>query len=335
MSLSFDIAAALHDPRLLEDMYRKAKAAGHSAAWAAEIARLHEQAPDNLLLAAWHYRLQTGEEAARPWRIHWQLALPLGLLLGLVYWVLTRSDMMVTSARPYLFFVWAPLAAVAIVTLVGWPAAAATRRRAVAVVVAELVLTAYCLWLMTMARTDYQDIVMIHLPIVALVAVGLVVAGPGSDDRNRFAFLIKATEAVVTGAIIGGASMIFVAITFGIFDAIGVQFPDALARALVTFAAGLTIVLAVAVVYDARFAPLEQRFEDGMSKLISTLGRFFLPLTLVVAVAYVLTIPFNFWRPFEQRDVLIVYNLMLFAVMGLLVFAAPVATANMCPSMRR
>lgn len=331
------IAAALHDPRLLEDMYRRAVKRGQGNAWAAEIARLHAEAPDNPVLAAWTYRLQPDADMpAAPthaWRLHWQLALPLGLLLGIVFWFLSDTNLVLAGNKPYLLFLWAPIAAAAIIAFVTWPAAAGRKTLALAVLAGVAAVTAYAVWMAPTARGDYQDLVMIHLPIVALLAVGLVVAGPGSDDRNRFAFLIKSTEAVVTGGIIGGASMLFMAITVGIFEAIGVTFPDALARLLFSLAFGLVVLLAVAIVYDARFAPIEQRFEDGMSKLISTMGRFFLPLTLIVAVAYVASIPFNFWRPFEQRDVLIVYNVMLFAVMGLLVFATPVATASVPPAL--
>ena len=52
--------------------------------------------------------------------------------------------------------------------------------------------------------------------------------------------------------------------------------------------------------------------------------RLLLPLSLVVLAVYLLAIPFNFWTPFQNRDVLIIYNAMLFAVMALLVGATPV-----------
>ena len=39
-----------------------------------------------------------------------------------------------------------------------------------------------------------------------------------------------------------------------------------------------------------------------------------MPLTLIVLVVYLAFIPFRFWEPFQNRDVLIIYNGMLFAV---------------------
>jgi hypothetical protein len=38
---------------------------------------------------------------------------------------------------------------------------------------------------------------------------------------------------------------------------------------------------------------------------------------------YLFVIPFNFIQPFRNRDILIVYNVMLFAVMGLLIGVTP------------
>ncbi len=336
MSETPDIAAALRDPRQMEELYRRAVRAGEESAWAAEVARLHGESPDDPVLAAWYYRLQPAQAeghtpAAHSWRIHWQLAVPLGLLLGVVFYFLLLESLFASSPgnAPYLVYLWAPLAAIAIIALVVFGMAGnELMRRALAISVAIMAVGFYVTWLSDSARLDYQVLGAMHLPLAALVAVGLVVAGWGSDDQNRFAFLIKSMEAVVTGGIIAGATGVFLGVTVGIFQAIGVTFPDELARLGAGLAAGLIPVLAVATVYDARFAPIAQNFEGGMSRLIATLGRFFLPLTLLVGIVYVVAIPFNFWKPFEQRDVLIIYNGMLFAVMALLIFATPVAATG-------
>jgi multisubunit Na+/H+ antiporter MnhF subunit len=49
-----------------------------------------------------------------------------------------------------------------------------------------------------------------------------------------------------------------------------------------------------------------------------------LPLTLLVLIVYLVVIPFNFMQPFRNREVLIIYNAGLFAVMALLVGVTPV-----------
>jgi hypothetical protein len=61
--------------------------------------------------------------------------------------------------------------------------------------------------------------------------------------------------------------------------------------------------------------------------------RLMLPLTLLVLLVYLIFIPFNFRAPFESREVLVVYNAMLFAVVALLVGATPVSLAGVSPRM--
>jgi len=59
--------------------------------------------------------------------------------------------------------------------------------------------------------------------------------------------------------------------------------------------------------------------------------RILLPLTLLVLAVYLVFIPFNFRAPFENREVLIVYNGMLFAVIALLVGATPASLSDISP----
>ena len=63
--------------------------------------------------------------------------------------------------------------------------------------------------------------------------------------------------------------------------------------------------------------------------------RLLLPLTLGVLVIYIVVIPFNFFEPFINRDVLIIYNLMLFAIMALLLGAAPISGTDLTPQLQK
>jgi hypothetical protein len=81
--------------------------------------------------------------------------------------------------------------------------------------------------------------------------------------------------------------------------------------------------------------PAEQAFDEGLSKLVALVMRILLPLTLLVLLVYLAFIPFNFRAPFENRDVLIIYNGMLFAVVALLVGATPVTLTDLSPRLAR
>jgi hypothetical protein len=98
---------------------------------------------------------------------------------------------------------------------------------------------------------------------------------------------------------------------------------------------GLIPVIATAVIYNPTVPPAGQPFDEGLSKLVALLMRVLLPLTLLVLVIYLGFIPFNFREPFDNRQVLVIYNGMLFAVIALLVGATPVSLAGTSPRLAR
>lgn len=171
---------------------------------------------------------------------------------------------------------------------------------------------------------QYKGLMMLHLPLLAWIGVGLHIVGLRSSHAQRFAFLAKSIEVFITAGIFAGAGAVFAVITFGLFQALGIALPEAITRLLAFGGGGAIPILAVASAYDPHLAPIAQRFEQGLSKLISTLMRLLLPLTLLVLVVYLFVIPFNFMAPFRSRDILIVYNAMLFAIMALLIGVTPV-----------
>ena len=156
---------------------------------------------------------------------------------------------------------------------------------------------------------------------------------PSATDL--FAFLAKAIEVVVIGGVYLIAVFIFVSISLAMFDALGLGVIAGGGLAPFLGAAGLVPVVAVASLYDPRVGPAEQEFGRGLSKMVALLPRLLSPLTLVVLVVYLLVIPFNFMAPFEKREVLVVYNGMLFAIMALLIGATPLRDGDLSPRYRR
>ena len=75
------------DPARLEEAYQEAVAANSDARFADAVHAVYTEQPDNLLYAAWHYRLAHAAQAmARhvPWLFAGLLALANGLLLWLL-----------------------------------------------------------------------------------------------------------------------------------------------------------------------------------------------------------------------------------------------------------
>ncbi|RMF40102.1 MAG: hypothetical protein D6755_13770, partial [Anaerolineae bacterium] len=165
-------------------------------------------------------------------------------------------------------------------------------------------------------------------------ALGLLVLGLGSTVEARFAFLIRSVEVVITAGLFLIAGVAFAGITVGLFSVLGVEISEVMMRLLVAGGFGLLPILALATVYDPTRGPLEQDFSQGLSRFVHTLMRLMLVPTLVVLAIYIVFIPMNFMEPFRHRDVLLVYNVMLFAVMGLLMGALPVQAGEVSERVR-
>ncbi len=324
MNYEQDIRAARGDPERLENLYRTARRAREVPAFAVGLEACCTDDPGNVLYAAWRYRLQPArEELAAALSSTWRAAIPLSLVNGAIFALLAGPRLDLPGGMPFLFLVWAPIAGcfiIAFLAILGRQ----PRRRTLPAVAALLGLGIYAtLWALPAGRQVYRTLMLIHLPLLAWVAVGFSLLGTRRESEGLFAVLSKSLEVLITGGIYVLAGGAFAAITFGLFGALGIRITDTVMRLVLEGGGGLIPVLAVATVYDPRLRPIEQRFEEGLGKLVPTLTRLLLPLTLVVLAIYLVAIPFNFMQPFRDRGLLIVYNVMLFAVMGLLIGATP------------
>jgi hypothetical protein len=174
----------------------------------------------------------------------------------------------------------------------------------------------------------------IHIPLLCWICLGLALTGLKSTAQNRFAFLIKSIEVAIAAGLflIFGVALGF--ITIILFNTLDVTFPDVIMRLIAFGGFGLLPILAVATMYDPAVSPRDQDFNQGLSKFITILMRLLLPLALLVLVVYIFFIPFNFMAPFNQREVLIIFNVVLFAVMGLLIGVTPLQIKDISPRLQ-
>ncbi len=332
MDYTLAIQDAAANPEGLEMLYRQAQQKRQESEFANAVQGLYAGSPADPLLAAWHYRLApaTVETPARP--SNWLLAVLLGALAGLALFALSDSRLSISrNDLPALFFFWAPVTAAFILAFL----VAVTRKlRPAAWIWLALAALSVGVLLLYLNITGYmQDYYLViaatHLPVLAWVGMGFYLLGWRAGDRNRFAFLSKSFEAVITGGLFLAGGLLLAGITTGLFASLGINFPEWLMRLAATGGAGLVALLAVVTVYDPQVPPEEQDFTSGLSRILAILMRLLLPLSLLVLLAYTIAIPFHFLEPFQNRDVLIIYNVLLFAIMGLLIGITPVSAQGL------
>jgi hypothetical protein len=321
-----EIQSAGNSPQKLEDLFQAAKKAGEGEYFHMAMDASYKQTPENLLYTAWHYRLEYQPETTKTGP-NWMLAAPIGAVTGLIFWLLSDTNLMFLENIPYLVLFWAPIATLGALAFL----ARANRRDLRRYLFAGLGLTAASLFVLLIAPTQsggfhrfYLELMAIHLPLLSWIALGFSLLGRGSTSQNRFAFLTKSIEVAITAGLYLIFGVVFGMITIGLFQALNIDLPDEIMRLIAAGGFGLLPVLALASMYDPTLPPERQDFSQGLSKFTATMMRLLLPLTLLVLSIYILVIPFNFMQPFGNRDLLIIYNIMLFAIMGLLMGVTPI-----------
>jgi hypothetical protein len=353
MSYYDAVSALAKDAEQLEQLYQAALKAGEADAFKQAIDASHTNAPENLLYSAWFHRLKYIAAQAKGYAVAWAWVIPLAAINALLFWWLSDDRFMISiesfrgtesGYMPAVVLLAAPLSAVFVLiylTAVGrkrWP----LRPLAMSGLIGIVLLAAGAYVLLTYPQMgtmpfqeQYLTLMAMHLPLLAWAGVGAFSIARHRDPANRFSFLIKSLEVFILGGLFVIAGGLFTAITIGLFEALNVHFPDLVQRLFIAGGGGLIPVVATAVIYNPTVPPAEQAFDEGLSKLVALLMRILLPLTLLVLLVYLAFIPFNFRAPFDNRDVLIIYNGMLFAVVVLLVGATPVSRADISPRLAR
>jgi hypothetical protein len=346
------VRAAANDPERLEALYQRERATGTADGFAAAIESARAESPDNLLYGAWHYRLlqtpvgetrpatsaETRDEATERSAWQWQVAIPLSIVLGLAFWLLSAPGLTLNDGNIPLFILLAPPLTAAF--LIGFLAVGARAHyaRAAIFILLLVALTAYVYIIRPQHGADalgYLGLALLHLPVVAWGLVGLSLLGLRLSPDGVFAFLTKSIEAIGTGGVFAIAGGIFVLITVALFQTLDIALEEPALRLLLAGGAGLIPVIAVSSVYDTPLPPERQEFRRGFGKILAILMQALLVLSLIVMVIYILVIPFNFSQPFVNRETLIIYNVVLIAVMGVLIGVTPFASGDLSPRMQQ
>ena len=102
-----DIRAGHNNPKQLEDVYQAARQAKEADEFKADLLAGYQESPDNILYAAWAYRLQAmGPEQAESRSVNWKLAIPLSVVTGLIFWGLSFLYLKNRTDMVYLGLLW-------------------------------------------------------------------------------------------------------------------------------------------------------------------------------------------------------------------------------------
>lgn len=156
-------------------------------------------------------------------------------------------------------------------------------------------------------------LVYIHLPFLMWFIYGIVFTG--YEFRNldkRIDFIRFNGDLVIFYALIAIAGGLLTAITVGLFDSIGLDIEKFYGENIIITGAAAAPVVA---------AFLIEKFPALVSRTAPLIATIFSPLVLITLIVFLVTILVTGKDPYNDRDFLLVFNIMLLGVMAIIIFS--------------
>lgn len=160
----------------------------------------------------------------------------------------------------------------------------------------------------------------IHLPLMIWCLYGLIFIGFDFKDKTRRIDYIKYNgDLAILAAIILITGGILTGVTIGLFSAIDLKIEKFYKDYIVMIGLVSTPVVATFIIRNYPFVS---------NKIAPIIANIFSPLVLITLIAYLISILITGKDLYNDRDFLIVFNLMLLGVMGIVVFSISETSVN-------
>jgi len=162
-------------------------------------------------------------------------------------------------------------------------------------------------------ESDSLTIAFLHVPLFLWCWLGMAyISFDFGDVGKRTGFIRFNGELITMPGLLILAGGILTAITIGLFSAIGVDIEE---NYMEYIAIPGGIVSPIVASYLIRVYP------DITGKIVPVIARVFTPIALVTLVIYLVSLAFSGIRILEDRDILLLFNVLLVAVMAIIIFS--------------
>jgi len=165
----------------------------------------------------------------------------------------------------------------------------------------------------TLKVSDSVTLAFIHVPLFMWCLFGLVYASFKIKNTDKWIEFIRINGEllIMTGLILIAGGML-TGITVALFSAIKMNIQEFYTHYVVVFGG---VAAPIVSFYIIRIYP------SITSKIAPVIARVFTPLVLITLVVYIISLVFSDNSILENRDLLLVFNIMLVAVMAIIVFS--------------
>lgn len=186
-------------------------------------------------------------------------------------------------------------------------------RKVIMTAIAFLIPAIYINLLPGSAKSDSINLVYIHLPLLMWFIYGMVYTGHDFRNRKkRIDFIRYNGDLAIVYSLIAIAGGLLTAITIGLFESIGLKIESFYFE---------NIVLTGAVAAPVVATWLIEKFPALVSKTAPLIATIFSPLVLITLIVFLTTILATGKDPYNDRDFLLIFNIMLLGVMGIIIFS--------------
>ncbi|NNK72621.1 MAG: DUF4153 domain-containing protein, partial [Flavobacteriaceae bacterium] len=184
------------------------------------------------------------------------------------------------------------------------------------VLISAAVFIVSAIYINILPSTETSDSVVlafIHLPLMIWCLYGLIFIDFDSREKiKRMDYIKYNGDLAVLLALIAIAGGILTALTIGLFSAIEINIEDFYFEHIVIWGLVSAPIVATYIV---------RKFPFVVNNIAPIIANIFSPLVLITLIIYLVSIPISGKDPYNDRDFLIVFNLMLLGVMAIIVFS--------------
>lgn len=296
----------LDDPHRLEQAYRENKTGFRRA-----LQEAFTEDSSHPVLRVWNERLNYASESPVTWgsASDWARILLLCLIAGTLY----KLPQFLSLEEPTYYvrnisFFLLPFLSVYLSWKNGF------RKQRLILLTAGFTLSAFYINLLPNSNTsDTLVLACVFLPIFSWSMTGVAFAGSRDySTESRLDFLKFNGDFVVMNVVMGLAFGLFTALTIGLFGVIGVRIEEFYMKYILIYG------LASAPIVSTHMVRVNPQLVNKVSPVIA---KVFTPLVLINLSVYLVALIASNKDPYNDRDFLFVFNMLLLGVMAIIFFS--------------
>lgn len=298
-------------PQALEKLYRANK-----VAFKKEFNAIYPTIQHHAVAQVWHERLNFGSEETDRTTRELVFVLIASLVAGVIAKIpaLAGLDVEYFYSRHVAFIVF-PL----LMIYFAWKQKIPLKEQVVAAI-AVLLAAVFINLLPNNPQSNTLILACIHLPLFLWATLGFVFVGNNlKNHQKRLDFLRYNGDLVVMTTLILVAGGLLTVITLGLFSIIGLDIKNFYAEYVVVGG------LAAAPIVGTYLVQTNPQLVNQVSPVIANI---FTPLVLIMLVIYLSAVVYTGKDPYNDREFLLIFNLLLIGVMAIIFFSLTETSKN-------